>query len=1334
MATLGLLALLLALVLAALLAVWGAGRAEGLAWWLPRVSGVQLQGLQGSVWSGLRIERLRLRTAGQDIEIEQLQWTPSLLRPRRVAGALRIERLALTSRPDAPPSSPLTEAQLLAALRLPVALRLAPLQVQQLQIDALQLRTLQASALQLEAGAVQLQGLQLELPRDGGALQLQADGSLAADGRLRLQARLRDAAQALQAELKAEGPLAALPLQLRLAHASGGRLQADALLALLQAQPLRRLQGQLQALDPQALDSRLPLGLWDGEFALLPQAQKDQLQLRLQAQNARAARLDQQGWPLRRMQLEALLNPAQWQQLQLRELVLELGDSSRSAGRVALAPQPLPQAGQPLRAGLALEAIRLPGLDARWPALQIGGRLQLDRAQLDQGPLQLRTQLRANPLPGLPPLLAARAGWQLDAEAELDGPLVQLQRLALRERGDAGEATGRVQASGSLRWQAPLALRLQLDAQAWDLALPPWQALSVIDGEARIALQQANERAPLTGELRLVLREASRLAGLPLQADAQWQGEASAARWSLRLQAPGAAGTQGSAPSTAPSTVEARGQQPALRGPNWGAALADPARWRPSEAAWQLPQLAQLRPLWQPWLADLQGSSSGRLRDSQAGGLAVQASATGLRLQTGREAAPLALQQLQAQWRWNTPSQAQLRLQSLAGNGWRLPTLALDGRLDAAATDAQAWRLQTELRLPQDGVERTLQLRGSAAPLQGDASAWQLPGLGLSVDEGAQNLLALSGQRLDGALRPSLQLQLQPGEVRVAGESLQLREARLALPDDQPAALRLQLDGSPQLPPWLRLAQPEGGWSGDLRARLALRLQTGAGAPVLQLQLARESGDLRVDGEALGLSQLQLQLEQDAARRVNASAWLQGQPLGEAKLQLSSAANGERLQGSLTAQLPALQALRPWLQAGGLLLAGSADAQLRFGGSLAAPRVEGRAGAQLTRLLHTPSGAGLSAARLQLQLDEQSLRITELSGEGLSSGKDGAAQGGTLRGSGALRWGEGPSQTSQTSQISPLRGELQLEAQQLRLLNRFDRRLVASGHVQLQLQPQLLRLRGKLAADEGAFEIGQSEAPVLDDDVRVRRDAGTAPVRRGVPRLVRDIELQLLLGERLRIAGRGLSSRLTGQLLITDRDNKGLQANGRIELNGGRYRAYGQNLEIETGVLSFTGALDNPRIELLAIRPNLEQRVGVEATGRVANPRVRLYSEPELPERDKLAWLLLGRAPDELGRTDAAILQRAALAVLSGEGGNPATELLDRIGLTEFSVAQGDDAGTTLRLGAQLSQRWSLGYERSLDAATGSWQLIYRIGQRFRLRAQSGETSAVDLLWLWRFD
>ena len=196
-----------------------------------------------------------------------------------------------------------------------------------------------------------------------------------------------------------------------------------------------------------------------------------------------------------------------------------------------------------------------------------------------------------------------------------------------------------------------------------------------------------------------------------------------------------------------------------------------------------------------------------------------------------------------------------------------------------------------------------------------------------------------------------------------------------------------------------------------------------------------------------------------------------------------------------------------------------------------------------------------------------------------------------------------------------------------------------------------------------------------------------------------------------------------------------MSTTGRIETQGGRYKAYGQTLDLESGELRFTGSLENPRLDLLAIKPDIEHRVGVAVTGTAQSPRVRLFAEPELPDNDKLAWLLLGRDPAEISGRDTAILQRAALALLAGEADdNPASQLMDRLGLTEFSLSQGEDAGTVLRLGARLGRRWTVGYERSLNATSGSWQLIYRIGQRFRLRAQSGLDSAIDLLWLWRYD
>ena len=91
--------------------------------------------------------------------------------------------------------------------------------------------------------------------------------------------------------------------------------------------------------------------------------------------------------------------------------------------------------------------------------------------------------------------------------------------------------------------------------------------------------------------------------------------------------------------------------------------------------------------------------------------------------------------------------------------------------------------------------------------------------------------------------------------------------------------------------------------------------------------------------------------------------------------------------------------------------------------------------------------------------------------------------------------------------------------------------------------------------------------------------------------------------------------------------------------------------------------------------------------------------------------------------------------VLAGEGESQSDQFTKALGLDELSLRQSDGEvhETIVSLGKQISRRWYVGYERSLNATTGSWQLIYRIAQRFTLRAQAGADSSVDLIWTWRW-
>ena len=196
-----------------------------------------------------------------------------------------------------------------------------------------------------------------------------------------------------------------------------------------------------------------------------------------------------------------------------------------------------------------------------------------------------------------------------------------------------------------------------------------------------------------------------------------------------------------------------------------------------------------------------------------------------------------------------------------------------------------------------------------------------------------------------------------------------------------------------------------------------------------------------------------------------------------------------------------------------------------------------------------------------------------------------------------------------------------------------------------------------------------------------------------------------------------------------------LAVDGSVYTVDGTYAAYGQKLTIDRGQLVFTGAVENPRLDIEATRPNLDIRVGVAVSGTALYPRVRLFSEPDLSEMDKLSWLVLGRASTGVGTADTALLQHAALALLSGENSGAGPGFTQRLGLDELSLSrgEGDVKDTIVSLGKQISSRWYVGYERGLNATAGSWQLIYRIAQRFTLRAQSGADNSVDVIWTWRW-
>ncbi|MBQ0958241.1 translocation/assembly module TamB domain-containing protein [Ideonella sp. 4Y11] len=1353
-----------ALLAASLLAAAGIGaggwllRTEaGAAWALGQVPGLRVDGLQGTL-SGPDLSARALHwqgSAGQlDLGAWQLRGLRWQWRPAEgawlglQAEALQADSVQWRSAPSSGPT-PVPDS-----LALPLVLDLARWQIGRLQID--QAEALQALAGSGHAGPTEhrltLTQAQTRQAGFSGTLQLGTHAPLPLQAQVQAHS-LDGAATPWQATLQADGPLTKLRARATLrGQAPSGQtapsLDADAQVQPFSPWPLGALQLRSQALDLSALQAGWPRTALDASVSLAARQAGQPTAWEGRIDNAAAGPWDSARLPLSRLQWQAHWQWADATALLPRGLTLERLQATLPDGGQADAT--LNWQADTLTLDARLRALHPEALDRRlrastWsgpltgqlaglPALDdwLAGRAAL-QAQALRGQLTVDWQGRLVGAPATPEL-----GLALDLRA--DARQLQLQRAELKAGEARAKLSGQVVPEGSGRWQLQLQGGLQqLDPTLWwPLAADSpwrrgphrlqgqWQAQGRLDTD-RLA-QASPSQWPLAWQGRLGAElQPSLLAGVPLQGQLTWErqvrsqgtavldlaGNRLQARWDGDTEAVG-----GELGLDAPALAAAA---PLLR-------LLDPA-WAPS--AGRLQATLSRTPGQRAWRADVQADAlqlpGVQLSQGQArlawpgepdGPLQLDAQLRGL------AAGVLQLDQAQARVDGRL---AEHRL-SLTASGPARPGELLAQALGTPGGNGTELRLAGQGRWLTDG-------EGWAGRWQAALSELRLRARGTGSAAGSDWLSTTDLQaelQLDAQAHP-LRATLQPGALALPETRLRWRQAEARWRPGR-AAPTLALDAQIEpfaLAPLLARAQPELGWRGDLRLGGSVQIRREERFDA-ELVFERLGGDLAMVDDArdprsrvqpLALSDLRLALSAHDGTWHFTQA-LAGRALGEmagvATLQtrpeLAWPTADAPLNGVLQLRVANLGAWGAWVPPG-WRLGGALAVTAGFGGRFGAPEVTGRLSGERLEARHALMGVQLSDGQVDMRLDGERAHIEQFS----FRGGDGRV---TLQGEARLG----------------ARPELQLQAQaeRFQVLGRLDRRLVTSGQATLSLSPERWLLDGALKVDEGLVDVSQGDAPGLDNDVVFASARPASAETAGTARAQRPMQLKakLDLGERLRIKGRGIDGTLRGELLASVTNQK-LSVNGSVRLQDGHYVAYGQNLDIERGVLSFTGPVEDPRLDIFAVRPNLDVTVGVQVTGTALNPRVRLASEPEMSDAYKLSWLMLGREPDGLGEADTALLQRAAVALLAGEGEAPTDAVMKALGLTDFSLRQATDANDVRQMvvsvGKQLSRRWYVGYERGVNATTGTWQLVYRIAQRFTLRAQSGEDNAVDLIWSWRW-
>ncbi len=389
----------------------------------------------------------------------------------------------------------------------------------------------------------------------------------------------------------------------------------------------------------------------------------------------------------------------------------------------------------------------------------------------------------------------------------------------------------------------------------------------------------------------------------------------------------------------------------------------------------------------------------------------------------------------------------------------------------------------------------------------------------------------------------------------------------------------------------------------NIKARLKARLSPGQ---LVMQDISGENQTLKHDGAELEISTEGNGVEGRLQSRVgttsiNASAKLvdfiqvtdKQQALLEGKLQIAA---------------PDLQ-LVPLLVPAVSAIQGTANANFQVTGRLGEPLLLGESTVDISRLDIEQIGWELDDALLTIKAEGRKLL---LDGSIVSTGQ--LAVNGELGLSAEQGW--------------PI--NMEVKGSDFAVTDLPNMQVFISPDLKVQHGADGLSLTGAITIPEAQIIIRDLPAGALSpsNDVIVLREDGSVRKIESTAPISTDIDVRL--GDQVQVSALGFDGYIGGQLKLRGDTGEALRATGDIRIEEGTFRAYGQRLEIERGLISYTNSpIDNPGINVRATRQIGDVLVGANALGTARRITVSTFSSPAMSENDRISYLVAGKPARE---------------------------------------------------------------------------------------------------------
>ena len=331
--------------------------------------------------------------------------------------------------------------------------------------------------------------------------------------------------------------------------------------------------------------------------------------------------------------------------------------------------------------------------------------------------------------------------------------------------------------------------------------------------------------------------------------------------------------------------------------------------------------------------------------------------------------------------------------------------------------------------------------------------------------------------------------------------------------------------------------------------------------------------------------------------------------------------------------------------------------------------------------------------------------------------------------------------------LSDLTYRADLEMEKIRF-NPHSIKTDLSGDLRIEKKDEFLSVKGKTKVTAGRIRLYPGRLKAVKDISFIDRGENLAAEfsleeqgQGGFYREKTALDISVDISSGTWIKTKEANFNTSGKLRLKKKPGADLNLQGNIVSSEGYYTVFGKLFDIEDATLNFTGASDNPALNVKAYYDAGDVDVHVTVTGDLREPDLSLSSNPDLEEVDIISYIVFGASSNRLQNRQRAFVGKFATAIA---GGGISELLSSEIGLDLLSIQEGERGfeDSTFKVGSYVTKDIFVGYERApsttpLDQTVqmrNKLNLEWRLNRRFSVESQmGGENPGVDFFYNFNF-